>query len=158
MPKAKRSKKDLEGLPSWVPDWTRIENETPFIRHKDIIHFDASAGLRPFAGIWPRVTDDNELVLFGVAVDVVQKIGPLTSFKKSGIYQRQLDDISSTSCGKTRNGYMTVSIWATPPRRLLQLQLQKCLLENHHGWINRRGLSSVFFPRHVVLQIFTITR
>lgn len=88
-----RAIEGLEGLPSWVPDWTRIDNETPFIRYKDIVPFDASASLRPLVIDSPRVTDDDKLVLSGVAIDVVKGVGPLSSFKKSRIYQKQSADI-----------------------------------------------------------------
>ncbi|KAK1252026.1 hypothetical protein MKX08_003213 [Trichoderma sp. CBMAI-0020] len=88
-----RAIEGLEGLPSWVPDWTRIDNETPFIRYKDIVPFNASASLRPLVSDSPRVTDDDKLILSGVAIDVVKGVGPLSSFKTSGIYQRQPADI-----------------------------------------------------------------
>lgn len=76
---------DLDRLPSWVPDWTRIDNETPFVRYRDIIPFSAASAL---VGYRPRVTDDDKLILSGVVVDVVKAVGPLSTFTKAEAYEK----------------------------------------------------------------------
>ncbi|KAH7200980.1 heterokaryon incompatibility protein-domain-containing protein, partial [Fusarium redolens] len=78
---------ELEGLPSWVPDWTRIDNETPFVRYMNKISFKSGASLQRLAPDEPRVTEDDKLILSGVAVDVVKGVGPRSTFNKSGILE-----------------------------------------------------------------------
>ncbi|RSL94584.1 hypothetical protein CDV31_014255 [Fusarium ambrosium] len=68
---------ELGELPSWVPDWTRIYNDAPFIRYMDRLPFKAGQrGLLPTIDA-PRVTEDDALILSGVTVDVVKEVAPL---------------------------------------------------------------------------------
>jgi hypothetical protein len=66
-------------LPTWVPDWTNIENPDPFVRYRDRTGFDASLNLEP--RIW-HSDDDNVLHVAGQFVDTVQRIGLLPAFTK----------------------------------------------------------------------------
>ncbi|RSL85520.1 hypothetical protein CEP51_003290 [Fusarium floridanum] len=68
---------ELGELPSWVPDWTRIYNDVPFIRYMDRLPFNAGqADFLPTIDA-PRVTEDDALILSGVTVDVVKEVAPL---------------------------------------------------------------------------------
>lgn len=69
---------ELGGLPSWVPDWTRIYNDVPFIRYVDRLPFKAGLLVKESIVGSPRVEDDT-LILSGVTVDVVKEVAPLPS-------------------------------------------------------------------------------
>jgi hypothetical protein len=79
-----RNEIDLSGelgeLPSWVPDWTSIYNDAPFIRYMDRLPFNAGQPEflvnEPIID-GPRVTEDDALILSGVTVDVVKEVAPL---------------------------------------------------------------------------------
>ncbi|SPJ84240.1 related to heterokaryon incompatibility protein [Fusarium torulosum] len=77
-------KEELQ-LPSWVPDWTNIDNDHPFARYLDRVPFRADIGLEELPHSQPRITEDNELVLFGAIVGVIEHVGPSSTFKKSNM-------------------------------------------------------------------------
>ncbi|KAI1114305.1 heterokaryon incompatibility protein-domain-containing protein [Nemania sp. NC0429] len=79
------SDSSLPGLPSWVPDWSNIKNQTPFMRFIDRVKFDATRSgelLGRRKGAF-KILDDNTLALKGFAVDVLSEIGPLSTFRKT---------------------------------------------------------------------------
>ncbi|CAG2007712.1 unnamed protein product [Fusarium graminearum] len=83
-----RSKASEHGdtqLPSWVPDWTDIDNHHPFARYLDRVPFQADIGLEELPHKPPRITEDNELVLFGTVVGVVEHVGSASTFNKSNM-------------------------------------------------------------------------
>lgn len=72
---------DLKGsLPSWVPDWRKIDNAHPFIRYSDRTKFCASGGMKAVA--WHS---DNENILHveGKLIDFIDEIGPQSRFTKA---------------------------------------------------------------------------
>ncbi|KAF5000633.1 hypothetical protein FDECE_11170 [Fusarium decemcellulare] len=78
-----RAEPELSGefgeLPSWVPNWANIYNDTPFIRYEDRLRFSAGLLVKEPILDAPRVTTDDTLILSGVTVDVVKEIAPLPS-------------------------------------------------------------------------------
>ncbi|KAM0240122.1 hypothetical protein ACHAP5_008097 [Fusarium lateritium] len=72
-------------LPSWVPDWTNVDNDHPFARYLDRVPFRADIGLKELAHNPPSITEDNELVLFGAIVAVIEHVGPSSTFNKSNM-------------------------------------------------------------------------
>jgi hypothetical protein len=66
-------------LPSWVPDWTDINDSEPFVRYSDRTGFSASLSLQPI--LW-HSDDDNTMHIAGQVVDVVSSIGKLPNFSK----------------------------------------------------------------------------
>ncbi|KAI8713752.1 HET domain-containing protein [Fusarium sp. LHS14.1] len=75
-----RTGPDLSGelgeLPSWVPDWTRIHNDAPFIRHGDRLPFNAGLLVKGSIIDTPKAMEDDTLILSGVTVDVVKEVAP----------------------------------------------------------------------------------
>ncbi|TVY80444.1 Heterokaryon incompatibility protein 6 OR allele [Lachnellula suecica] len=67
-------------LPSWVPDWRKIENVHPFPRYSDRTKFRASGGMKPEA--W---YSDNKTVLHvaGIQVDSIATLGSEPIFTKA---------------------------------------------------------------------------
>ncbi|KAF4968331.1 hypothetical protein FSARC_4277 [Fusarium sarcochroum] len=91
---------ETNDLPSWVPDWTNIEIDNPFIRYLDRIPFKADVGLQLMPHDPPRITEDNELILFGTVIDVIKEVGHSSTFRKSHTYPggaSQLVDIALTN-------------------------------------------------------------
>ncbi|KAI2613254.1 heterokaryon incompatibility protein-domain-containing protein [Hypoxylon sp. NC1633] len=80
---------DMEGLPSWAPDWSRIENHSPFLRFSDRINFDATRFTsntelhRLSQPTYPKVEEDDTLILRGVQIDVISDLGPETRFQNT---------------------------------------------------------------------------
>ncbi|KAH9903733.1 heterokaryon incompatibility protein-domain-containing protein [Xylariomycetidae sp. FL2044] len=77
-------------LPSWVPDWTRIENHCPFLRYADRIPFNATKTPpqhhhHPRPPATPQIREDGSLILRGVAIDSIREIGPPSRFQKTFI-------------------------------------------------------------------------
>lgn len=75
---------ELAHLPSWVPDWTRIENDQPFVLFSSRIPFKAHkrrshrrAESLPVAGICGDV-----LVASGVVIDCVEEVGNKPSISR----------------------------------------------------------------------------
>ncbi|KAJ4259728.1 hypothetical protein NW762_007659 [Fusarium torreyae] len=88
---------EINALPSWVPDWTNIDNDNPFIRYLDCVPFTADIGLQLMPHDPPRITEDNGLILFETVVDVIEEVGNPSTFKKSTIHPggaNQLVDIA----------------------------------------------------------------
>jgi hypothetical protein len=67
-------------LPSWVPDWTKIENAHPFVLYSDRTKFAASGGMKAVA--WHS---DNQRILHvtGKHIDSVEKLGSEPKFTKA---------------------------------------------------------------------------
>lgn len=84
----------LEDLPSWVPDWTRIDNAEPFVRYLSQSPALADSGLRDVVPFRPRIRDKKELLVEGVEVDVVKAVGPVSTFERSGIWKSQPNEIA----------------------------------------------------------------
>ncbi|UPL02194.1 hypothetical protein LCI18_013128 [Fusarium solani-melongenae] len=106
---------ELGGLPSWVPDWTRIYNDVPFIRYVDRLPFKAGLLVKESIVGAPRVEDDT-LILSGVTVDVVKDVAPLPS---SPIHPGAPTNLGSTL-----------------------LHYKRWLCDHHDGWTERRRLPS----------------
>ncbi|UZP36922.1 hypothetical protein NXS19_004738 [Fusarium pseudograminearum] len=83
--RSKASESGENQLPSWVPDWTDIDNHHPFVRYLDRVPFQADIGLEELPHKPPNITEDNELVLFGAVVGVIEHVGPLPTFNKSNM-------------------------------------------------------------------------
>lgn len=84
----------LEDLPSWVPDWTRIDNAEPFVRYLSQRPAQADYGLQDVVPFRPRIRDKRELLVEGVQVDVIKAVGPVSTFKRSEIWKSQPKDIA----------------------------------------------------------------
>lgn len=71
---------ETPSLPSWVPDWTSIQNPHPFVRYSDRTKFSASGGMKAVA--WHS---NNETVLHvtGKLVDSIVTIGSEPKFTKA---------------------------------------------------------------------------
>ncbi|QPC69369.1 hypothetical protein HYE68_000121 [Fusarium pseudograminearum] len=83
--RSKASESGDNQLPSWVPDWTDIDNHHSFARYLDRVPFHADTGLEQLPHKPPSITEDNELVLFGAVVDVIEHVGPSSTFNKSNM-------------------------------------------------------------------------
>ena len=66
-------------LPSWVPDWRKIENVHPFTRYSDRTKFCASRGMKPEA--W-HSDDKTALHVTGKQVDSIAVLGSEPAFTK----------------------------------------------------------------------------
>ncbi|KAM0346273.1 hypothetical protein ACHAPU_005700 [Fusarium lateritium] len=87
----------VDSLPSWVPDWTRIDNDDPFVRYIDRLPFEADIGLSLMPQDPPMITEDNRLILYGTVVDTIKEVGSPSTFKKSSAHkgeESQLVDIA----------------------------------------------------------------
>ena len=67
-------------LPSWVPDWRRIENAHPFTRYSDRTKFCASGGMKPEA--W-HTNNKTILHVTGMQVDSIAVLGSEPAFTKA---------------------------------------------------------------------------
>jgi len=67
-------------LPSWVPDWTNIENAHPFVRYSDRTKFCASGGMA--AEAW-HSHHESVLHVKGKQIDFIAKLGSRPSFTKT---------------------------------------------------------------------------
>lgn len=67
-------------LPSWVPDWTKIENAHPFVLYSDRTKFAASGAMKAVA--WHS---DNQMILHvtGKLVDSIAVLGSEPKFTKA---------------------------------------------------------------------------
>lgn len=75
-------------LPSWVPDWSNIDNAHPFTRYSDRTGFCASGAMKPEA--W--LSDDHTtLHVMGKHVDSIGVLGPMAAFTKA-IAVYEIDD------------------------------------------------------------------
>jgi hypothetical protein len=87
------------GLPSWVPDWTRLGNRHPFVRYSAETQFSVSGQIPP------RISfsdDGNVLSVEGKSVDSIKKIGKIPDFTKiTGL--SQLDEEFLDGLQKTEN-------------------------------------------------------
>jgi hypothetical protein len=91
----------LASLPSWAPDWTRIENDLPLIRYKDRIPFRASAD-HYAEHMRIRVLDDNlTLVLHGMPIDTIQAVQKDSTFEKTPLLG-ELDEKSYQGIQRNR--------------------------------------------------------
>ncbi|KAK6849440.1 hypothetical protein PG995_013273 [Apiospora arundinis] len=68
-------------LPSWVPDWTAIENDTPFIRYNLCTMFPGAQWLP--SKQQPDIIKSNILQLPCVEIDQVESVVPTTTFTKT---------------------------------------------------------------------------
>jgi hypothetical protein len=91
---------DLQ-LPSWVPDWTNIDNDHPFARYLDRVPFRADIGLEELPHSPPRITEDNELVLFGAIVGVIDHVGPSSTFNKSNMDAEAKEIVATALANRT---------------------------------------------------------
>ncbi|KAK7993586.1 hypothetical protein PG989_006967 [Apiospora arundinis] len=71
----------MENVPSWVPDWTAVENDTPFILLNLTAAFPTSDRL--YSENPPEVTDEGVLLLPCITIDYVQGVVPTTAFTKT---------------------------------------------------------------------------
>ncbi|KAK3694025.1 heterokaryon incompatibility protein-domain-containing protein [Podospora appendiculata] len=91
--------KDLDRLPSWVPDWARIENTSLFVRYFERFPYpddDDEDTLELVnntraVGPKPTVTPHDELVLHGRRVCVIAAVGPPSCFRMSINFDGVLD-------------------------------------------------------------------
>lgn len=83
--RTKASENGDSQLPSWVPNWADIDNHHPFARYLDRVPFQADVGLGELPHKPPRITEDNELVLFGTVVGVIEHVGSASTFNKSNM-------------------------------------------------------------------------
>lgn len=67
-------------LPSWVPDWRKIENAHPFVLYSDRTGFSASGGMKPVA--W-HSDNENVLHVTGKLIDSIDVVGSVPSFTKA---------------------------------------------------------------------------
>jgi hypothetical protein len=84
---------DTSSLPSWVPDWRKIENVHPFTRYSDRTKFCASGGMKPEA--WHS---DNKTVLHvtGMQVDSIAVLGSKPAFTKAiAVFEINMAKISA---------------------------------------------------------------
>ncbi|KAK8067218.1 hypothetical protein PG997_013965 [Apiospora hydei] len=70
-------------LPSWVPDWTAIENDTPFVRFDLRAMFPKARYLSSEQS--PEVTGQSILRLPCVEIDQVEWVVPVTTFTKTPV-------------------------------------------------------------------------
>jgi hypothetical protein len=81
--KSQSTSTGLEHLPSWVPDWTKIENKHPFTRYDSHIPFTAGEGRssnkEPNSDLRMH---DGRLNVAPVPIDRVDEVGPTPSFQK----------------------------------------------------------------------------
>ncbi|KAK3335505.1 heterokaryon incompatibility protein-domain-containing protein [Cercophora scortea] len=92
-------RKDLDKLPSWVPDWARIDNTSPFVRYFERFPYpnddeeDALELFNKTQAIVPKsaVTPHDELILHGRRVCVIEAVGPPSCFRMSINFERVLD-------------------------------------------------------------------
>ncbi|KAK8137600.1 hypothetical protein PG984_003093 [Apiospora sp. TS-2023a] len=73
-------------IPSWVPDWTAIENDAPFIRYNMHTMFPQAQYLS--SGQQPEIRSSNVLELPCVEIDQVEAIVPATTFTKTPLVKR----------------------------------------------------------------------
>ncbi|KAK8096731.1 hypothetical protein PG999_012675 [Apiospora kogelbergensis] len=71
----------MENIPSWVPDWTAIDNDTPFVLLNQTTAFPTSDRL--YSERLPEITEEGILLLPCVTIDYVQGVVPTTSFAKT---------------------------------------------------------------------------
>lgn len=113
-------------LPSWVPDWRKIENVHPFTRYSDRTEFCASKGVKPEA--W---YSDNKTVLhvIGMQVDSISILGSEPTFTKAiAVFEINMAKISALKqsflwlqecrdLSRDKNGIMTAGryneLWRT---------------------------------------------
>lgn len=77
-------------LPSWVPDWTNMDNLSPFVRHFEVLprsDFERVRLEHIANRTWtvprPVVTDHDGILLHGRVIDVVTAVGDPSPFKLS---------------------------------------------------------------------------
>ncbi|KAF4633367.1 hypothetical protein G7Y89_g4750 [Cudoniella acicularis] len=73
------------GLPSWVPDWTIVENSYPFVQYSDRTQFAASGRMKAVA--W-HSKDELILNVTGKQIDSIRDLGQPPSFSKAvGVFE-----------------------------------------------------------------------
>lgn len=84
-------------LPSWVPDWSEIQNPDPFVLYTDRTKFSTSGGIKAVA--W-HSTDQRVLHVTGKSLDGIEVIGPVPRFTKVvavfEINEAQLNDVKQS--------------------------------------------------------------
>lgn len=71
---------ELQGLPSWVPDWTRLDVDVPFLRH-EFCHVHQQKPI--FVSDKPVLINDLGLEVPAIQVDKVRQVGGKSQFAKA---------------------------------------------------------------------------
>ncbi|KAL5329566.1 hypothetical protein ACEPPN_003080 [Leptodophora sp. 'Broadleaf-Isolate-01'] len=127
-------------LPSWVPDWRKIENLHPFTRHSDRTRFCASGGMKPEA--WHS---DNKTVLrvTGIHVDNIATLGSEPAFTKA-IAVFEIDAAKITALRQS-------FLWLQECEALAQVESSKAMTAKRRKELWRTltcGLTGEAFPAH----------
>lgn len=87
---------ELESLPSWVPDWTRIDNPHPFVRYSSRIPFEAAAwGSRDATSNYIL---GDVLVLQAQPVDIVDAVSTLHNITRPLYYSKNKSELYRSLC------------------------------------------------------------
>ncbi|KAF4438881.1 HET-domain-containing protein [Fusarium austroafricanum] len=100
----------MEELPSWVPNWTSIGNDSVFVRYLDRVSFQADDGLTLIPHDPPRITEEKELVVFVAVVDVIKEVSSCSTFKRSST--------ASGSANEVVGSALTNKAWLDECQRL----------------------------------------
>ncbi|KAK7911048.1 hypothetical protein PG985_013529 [Apiospora marii] len=73
-------------IPSWVPDWTAVENDHPFTRYNLHTIFPEAQYLA--SGQQPEVNESGVLQLPCLEIDQIESIVPITTFTKTPLRRR----------------------------------------------------------------------
>ncbi|TGJ86389.1 hypothetical protein E0Z10_g2386 [Xylaria hypoxylon] len=71
---------ELQGLPSWVPDWTRLDNNMPFSRY-EFCHISQQEAL--FVCDEPVLLSGLDLEIPALHIDIITQVGCRSQFKKT---------------------------------------------------------------------------
>lgn len=113
---SERDEESKVALPSWTPDWRKIDNAHPFVRYSEYTKFRASNEMK--AEAW-HSHDQNVLHVRGKWVDSVAVLGPQSSFTKTidvfEINERKIAEIGESfkwlqeceTLASNREGFIT---------------------------------------------------
>jgi hypothetical protein len=130
-------RRKIHPLPSWVPDWRKLDNPHLFVRYSERTQFCASRRMTPVAWYSGK---HHLLNVTGKIVDSVSKIGPESAFSKA-IAIFEVDD-------KKIEELRASSSWLEQCRQLAFGEYQDTLTKIHKNFWKTMmcGLTGEAFP------------
>ncbi|KAK8101514.1 hypothetical protein PG999_011888 [Apiospora kogelbergensis] len=119
-------------LPSWVPDWTAITNDTPFVRYNMRTMFPGAQWLS--SKQQPEVTSSSVLRLPCIEIDQVESVVPVTTFTKTRL-------VKTVLASHDRLSLVGNAAWIMACRRLMAQLDSRCRC--HNGNPESKGLSDI---------------